>query len=375
MCCINRIPFTNTQAGGAILSLVVLLTLLMSLTLVYTGRVKSVEYKIQRNSLNHLEAAIASQGGLNKVIAMLNEEPEWPGSTVQESLGDSGSFQVNLNHQTLTIGEEELAYLQLSSQGWSADGLATVTTSQQFLVFPFLQRTPYAPLTVVGGISNQFRFMLGANPNGGGPGVPVSVYSDTSVSLSAGNGVTCGLSEFHAEQCDKQPYSSSVNKGPDIVDDGASFPTDVGEWLTGIPIANYQSYMALAGYYASGCSGLTSDFVGIAYITGNCAIATNATIGSPDEPLLLILEDGDFSMVGGEFWGVVFMITSQNSHANADVFVSQGATIRGALIADFMLGSKQGELKISFEPGVFEVMREHKAFLRFTEIAGSWRDF
>ena len=82
---------------------------------------------------------------------------------------------------------------------------------------------PDAPITVAGGLGVSGNFMIVANPNGGGRGVPLSVWTDDNVDLTTGSGTTCGQQEWADGTCNTNTYSGPGNKQSDILDNDPNF--------------------------------------------------------------------------------------------------------------------------------------------------------
>ena len=89
-----------------------------------------------------------------------------------------------------------------------------------------------------GNIPLNGNFTVVANPNSAGKGVPVSVWSKITIDNLSGTAATCQLGEYllAGDNCTgADVISSSAGKGADIVDNDPLFPSDVFQYVFGVP--------------------------------------------------------------------------------------------------------------------------------------------
>ena len=76
------------------------------------------------------------------------------------------------------------------------DSTANAEVEIKAIKISVLAGTPAAPLTIAGGMAVSGNFTVVANPNGGGPGVPLSVWTNGNVDLTNGSGQTCHQGDY-----------------------------------------------------------------------------------------------------------------------------------------------------------------------------------
>ena len=220
----------STEKGAMVLTSVVLLLTMATLVTLYTGQIKSFENQITLNAQNRLLAFNSAEAGLMQALGILTIEPYWDGTQLTENLPGQGSFTTAGSWEDIVRVSATQRLVTLESVGQSPDRLSTVTITEQALIYPIVANLPDAPLVVAGGIVAGGHFEVVANPDGGGEGVPLSVWSDSDVDLLNGSGVTCHQQSFADGHCSSVTYSQAGAQGPDILDDDVNFPDDVIEF-------------------------------------------------------------------------------------------------------------------------------------------------
>jgi hypothetical protein len=217
-------------------------------------------------------------------------------------------------------------------------------------------------------------FSVVGNPNGGGTGVPVSVWSSISISNPSGSSATCQLYEFNRDgDCTGGAISSAAKgKGPDIVDNDPNFPTDLFLYTFGVSPATVRGQATVV----SNCNGL-SGLSGIVWVTGDCTIS--GTIGSATDPLMLVVESGDITMnANSRFYGLMF---AYGPTGNAGSITANG----GAKFWGSMLSNDTATMGININ-GTFDMLWDGSVVDAFTNsgnteytimtlIPGSWADY
>lgn len=318
---------------------------------------------------------------------------KWVNVSALTNAPTQGSFTAYL--MTPTSGESSLYLHYMVSIGQSADGQSTTIAKQGAFFYPIITAAPDVPIMSYGEIGGSGTWDVVTNPNGGGTGVPISAWSNKTVSL-AGAGRTCNVGEFlssnptHTTITDSYgntltkcstcscPLTDYLSKngdfGSDIVAPDPTFPTDPFKWLFGVPYTSYQDVKEEATILPD-CSTLTTASNGLIWVTGACSINTN--VGTFDKPVLLVVEDADFQMTGGgEFFGLVFVFKKAGYALGgaANVHLAGGTTLYGAIMTNDEINMGNGTYKMRFDPNVLANINRNLTARALSRITGSWSD-
>lgn len=258
-------------------------------------------------------------------------------------------------------------------------------------------QAPAVPLTTKNMFPPTGNAEVVANPNGGGVGVPISVWMNHNASCSVdgstidpsqGSWATCEAHEWY--ELDSLPEnaecpgscSCSVREalsythgsddilGIDLVAD-ENFPCDLFQFYFGTPRDNYESVKSFAKVLAD-CSSLGPGSSGIFWISGSaCNVQSNAVIGSAYAPVLLISAAGVTSLQGGAtIFGVLYVSDVENSSA---YFESRGNNIvYGQVILDAEFGNYNGTFQIVYNENLITRVSGTGGI---GNVLGGWADF
>ena len=241
------------------------------------------------------------------------------------------------------------------------------------------------------------------NPNGGGEGVPTSVWIDAdaaTVDGIAGNAwATCERHEWYEVDfmpadfrcptpsrictCSGKRQLSHGEPGKDqhldidVVLD-PDFPPDLFKYVFGVTgdAAGVDYVKGLADFIIPGdtyadCSELDEDAYGLIWVADECDIGSNALIGSYDAPVLLVVAGGPSRFNGGvEIFGLIFI--TDVADATTDFSGIGNLTIYGSIMADADLSKFGGNLKLVYHEDVLEDVLQKGGF---GPVAGAWSDF
>lgn len=372
----NTMATPSGQRGVVMLTAVILLLILVTLVTVSTGRIKSFEHSIMLNAQNYQLAFSSAEAGLAHGFGLLSESPSWDGTAVNRQLPGQGEFTVSGLRQNVIRDSSTLRLVTLTSVGRSPDDTATVTLTQQAIQYSIIANPPDVPLIVAGGLKVGGSFEVAANPNGGGEGVPLSIWTDMDVDMNNGSGATCGLQEFSDGNCSSSPYSEKGFQGSDILDNDANFPDDLMEYLFNIPEDDWPLLRSDADQLYTDCSSLGPNSMGLIWIDGDCSINANNVIGSISDPIVLIVTDGDLTMNGGAtINGMVFSFRKPATTTDFDLHMIGGARVNGIVASNHPVGHANGTYNSVYDAEVLESLEQGDAFQRVAIVPGSWRDF
>lgn len=238
-----------------------------------------------------------------------------------------------------------------------------------------------APFIAAGNITNSGTFDLVANPNGGGPGVPVSAWTPNAVT-NIGNAGTCQIAEFSVNNVcpNDDKLSSGTNIGSDIVSQATNFPGDLFEYLFGVVTADHLSIKNMASVQKiSNCSALSSASKGIYWFSaaGNVTCAPSGQIGSPTGPVILVVEDQNFDYTSNQtFHGI--LLSFSPATAGKEVKFAGTGSIRGVAITDNESAAGQvisGTFKLVYDASVLQSIKLDQTYMGMAKLPGSWADY
>ena len=258
-------------------------------------------------------------------------------------------------------------------------------------------QAPSVPLTTKSAFPPTGNAEIVPNPNGGGVGVPTSVWMNANPSCSAGGSVispeqgswsTCEAHEWYGvdalpgdircpgncscttEESISNTKSSPATLGIDLVAD-PNFPCDLFKFYFGVPRSSYEIVKGFS-QVLSNCDTLGPNSTGIYWITGaDCTINSNTTVGSAAAPVLLITAAAKTTLNGGaEVFGVIFVTDAEN--AAAEIVSKGNNTVYGQVIVDATLGQYQGDFKVVYNENAIAKAQGQGGL---GGVIGGWTDF
>ncbi len=341
------------------------------------------EQRAASNKLRYEEAANAAQAGIDAALARLSLDNEFRDSFTNDSAAPF--YQVEFGSDTaIQAGEGTLPVVSITAvgtSGYSADAANTdeaeakVTVQQKAVIGRVVSGTPDAPLTVAAGMAAGGNFSVAANPNGGGAGVPLSIWSPTAVTIF-GSSSTCAQQEYYAGNCSTSTYSDSKSgASSDILqNDVDNFPENLLEYVFGVSTidALVNRLNSLHRSVLPDCSTLDTSSTGLFIVHGNCQPTSD--LGSPSNPIVLVVWDGNLSITGNmNIYGIVFMYSSGVS--SPKVQLVGGATVYGALIATDNIDNSAGSYSAVYDADILSRIEAGSQFSYIARISGSWRDW
>lgn len=354
---------------------------------VYTANTKLLDAKIAEAKYRKDQAYVAAEAGIDHALSHIDSTNGFFG-TLDQSAGDK--FSVTVAATEDPVGTEfvladnpNIKFRTVTSTGYSSDHTNASDWHSEQIIEQKVYRRPVAggpasAVTVSGTLTVGGNFKVGANPNGGGTGVPVSVWSNNDVKVT-GSGSTCGLEEFDdpaAQGCDNGSYSDKDNIGSDIIANDAGFPSDLLLHTFGFPRADYLDLKDNAKYHVADCSGLDASSTGFYWVTGSCDFV--ATVGTPDTPVIVVVENGSIKLNGNNHvHGIVYSLYVDTTKPVPNIQMNGTAAIKGALIVDSDIELSAGGLKIRYSPEILAqiIGGENPEFSSLHVVLGSWKDF
>ncbi|MDX2424890.1 MAG: PilX N-terminal domain-containing pilus assembly protein [Cycloclasticus sp.] len=420
-------PTFKTQLGAATLFISIMLLIAVTLISIFAARVGVMDQRISGNELRHKVAFATAEAGLEQAAAYLNANPVLHDGNVANGwatcTGNTTIFPCNLTDAEMVFASVVVGtsitpsinnILPLSDsflvktatniialgQGTSDDGTGAALAQVAFAKTSLLTPGEVPPLMIPSG-SLSGNFNIVPNPNGGGPGVPISVWAKDTIDTSGANWKTCDHGEFKDGgdvcmdtkgdgvsgdswsgcSCSTE-RSNSGNVNADIVMyPAADFPASpfvylFGDDTSGDTLATLKPEIkALAeetGLVLDDCTTLNSAFNGLVgsalvWVTGDCLIGSNVSIGSRDKPIILVVEGELRVNAGAEAWGILMGL---------DQFVLNGGpVIHGSAISEIPSDLTNGNYSQVYDESVFDNLRNDTVNTQIAKVGYSWRNF
>lgn len=234
------------------------------------------------------------------------------------------------------------------------------------------------------------------NPNGGGIGVPVSVWlnanenceGDAFVDPSSGAWATCEQHEWYETDqlpenlecpgscsCTLSESISYTHGNEDTIgidmDFDTEFPCDLFTFYFGIPKTHYEAIKSQTTIIDD-CSELGPNSFGAYWVSGPlCHIGANTVIGSQHAPVMLISAASVTRFNGGAKMFGTFYLTDVED-PDAEVVSNGNTTIYGAAIIDGTIGSYTGTFQLIYVETVARIVAGTGGM---GTLAGGWTDF
>lgn len=300
--------------------------------------------------------------------------------------------------------------IQIMGYGWSdctdVTDISTCTgeasVARPVGNFKALMGAPVIPLTTKTTFPPSGTAEIVTNSNAGGVGVPGSVWANQNVScggviaaVGVGSWATCEPHEWYGRSsapdgisCDvtlgngdpacscTQDEALSWSKGAspyfgiDIIPD-TTFPCDLFQFYFGVTRDNYELVKSISDV-RSDCSDIGADDSGLIWISGSeCRIAADRTIGSPENPVILISAAALTTLEGSaEIFGILYVFDGEVSTAMLNAAGSN--TIYGAVVVDAIMGDYTGTFQIVYSQ---DIATRVSGLGGLGSLSGGWRDF
>ena len=359
----------NSARGFIALTITLIILLLVISVSIMTGKVLVGEQRVAANEMRYREALASAEGQMAQAMAAIASAgvPTLPIAGIPAS--------VSVAESTITVGSRQMPLLTLTATDIVPEGDATV--QQQVVVIPTIASTPDAPLTLAGGMAVGGNFMVVANPNGGGPGVPLSIWTDSPVDLTNGSGTTCGQQEWADGTCSSSPYSEPGNIESDILANDPYFPKDLMQYVFGVKDDEdgLDTLRTRAVDELENCDSLNASSHGLYIINGACS--PKSIVGSRAKPVILLIRNGDLVMNGNlQIFGIVFSYDSHPEDATTyDLKMAGGATVWGSLISNHEVGNANGTYNAVFDAESLQNIQNAPGNTTLYKVPGSWRDW
>ncbi|PSJ42684.1 hypothetical protein C7H85_17035 [Zobellella endophytica] len=373
--------------GFTTLTVTLVLVAILAAVSAFIGKVLISDRRITSNEIEYRMAFAAAEQGIADAIAALNVDVTTPAV--------SGSVTTSQGVATysvaMTIGSTVSNVVDIISTAALNESVVSVTTqvAERNILNPGAGSGPSAPLLVGGattGISGNMTVV--ANPNGGGPGVAVSVWSGDDITGS-GSMQTCHLGDYDPDSgnCNatiSEKQGGTVLFDSDVVDNDPDFPTDMLEYMFGYSADEWDKIEAMATGIVANCSDVIPPGFFIVDGGGECDLKDVGS--SPTAPAIILVKDANLKANGGDkFYGLVFSFDSNLGDAAVyNISLNGGAQVFGAIATNHGGDNLNGTFDVVYDSQVICAFSDCDASggggggsstLTIRTIPGSWKDW
>ena len=365
----------NQQSGGVSLATALILLLCTSLVVMYAAKQAVLEQAITGNQYRYYSAFAQAEAGVNQALAAYkNNANDTPCELNNKASWNNQSFCAQISQHTVN-GQ---AIAEINAKASSDDKTANIDLHQYIGFSPWLANSsPAAALMVAGTLNAETPLQIAVNPNGGGIGVPVSIWSRDTINLNSAS-LRCQALDLANLNC-SNPLASDLDLVANV---GNDFP-DLFAYLFGYP-SNQANWLKEKAQLIKPeqCQTL-SQTGGLYWVegVGNCVIDQAGQSDQLDtsafDPKLVVLVLNNVPLqlkANSQIVGYVLMFGDQSPQ---QIHIETNASILGGLFSNQHLTISQGNsLKL--------VWRDYSTILDHPNnpqngaiglLAGGWRDF
>lgn len=415
---------SRRQQGVATLMVTVILLVALTIILLFSARVGIFDQRMSGNEARYKEAFAIAEAGLDfssqhfarqfHGLSDATSSAQWvtiiantnglgarvPNGSTSTSTSTPPYFLATITNSGTSFGG--IPIFSVSSTGRGADGTGTATIQRQFtFAHAFGGKIPDVPIIVAGAVGTGGNFNVVANPNSGGPGIPVSIWSNDTITTSAGS-ATCHMQFYDGNNAQCSNPSGSVENitfgqnpataltahdgdFPDLLPNDPNFPTDLFNFMFGVPRADWAVKKAEAASYGQvvdSCAPVVAAGTDAGktfplwWVTGDCAISGGPVLGSIADPIILVVDDHELRITGGaQINGIVYLFDNPDDAATPEAALGGTTEIIGSFVSDMGGSAMSGSYAVVYNPDVVESFLKGGNNYTFSYVPGSWRDF
>lgn len=412
--------------GVATLTITVVLLVLTTIVVIMASRVGILDLRMSANQTRHKEAFAVAEAGLDFAVQRFAREFKlnFDGTnsgTVTASLativtnsqiaspttttgGTPGSNEAYFTATIVASGASfgSIPVYTVRATGIGSDGTGTATVQRQItMAYVFGGTIPDVPVIVGGAVGTGGNFNIVANPNGGGAGIPVSVWSSGNITATAAS-ATCYAQYYdgnNAQCSNPSGNTENISNGtspataistynttyPDLLPNDPNFPTDIFNFIFGVQQADWatkKNEAASNGQLVSSCAPIATAGANAGnnftlwWVAGNCSFSGNTTIGSPSNPVIIVIDDHALQVSGNvKIYGIVYLFNNPDDVATPSASLTGTTEIIGSFISDMGGAAMSGSYSVVYDPNIVTAFKSEGSNYNFSYIPASWRDF
>lgn len=367
------------HAGFTTFTVTLLLILILVGLSLLVGKLMVADRKVSVNEVQYRQAISLAELGIADGMSRYEAGLSFPNAGLSVSSAQGTYLLTATSAATVTVGTPpktlNVTPMELISVATLPSNIGTATVRVQVAGYRLLSAAQAVPLMVAGGTAIGGNFTVVANPNGGGPGVPLSVWSDQAVQGS-GSWQTCHQGDFSGGSCSTN-LSDKNDMGPDIKGSDPDFPDDLLFYLFGEPDNQdgWDNMIKNGAISVPNCSSLGATSTGIYIVDKGVDCGLSNVVGSAASPVVLIVRDGDLTLNGNLVFNGIIFAHSDDPTVPPDVKANGTATVNGSLIANAPLNITSGTFNVKYDQAVLDGVQQGARFQITKMVPGSWRDW
>jgi Tfp pilus assembly protein PilX len=371
---INSILNKSSQRGATTLIVATMLLVTGTLIVLFAASYSLMQQKITANQYRNQQAFNAAEAGLEYGINYLQQntatitaspsgghlQPYTSTSTTNVTQANGSKYSIVYTNPVAS----NYTLITITSTGTSDDGTATRVVSQQVQYGSVLFTPSHNALTTMGSLT------LSGN----------SVITNDTYNSTVTLGGTITMSGNVSTVTSSGTASTPGHIGSDISQNNAtlsamSVATLFSDYF-GAPEATIQGQMAHvynssgSTNYSSTLNGMSGTTIWINQPSGTATITGNTTLGTPANPVLLIV-NGDLSISGNtNIYGFLFVVGS----TSATTTISGTLNINGGMATGDSLAIS-GNSNVVYNASLLVGVQNSGSTTYYAKVPGSWRDF
>lgn len=309
-------------------------------------------------------------------------------------------------------------YVTVVSVGSLSGENASAVVKQSFGTFRLFGRGPDVPLIAAGTVNALGNSQLIPNPDAGGFGIPVSVWTKGNAEIDQASFATCQLGEWMANygtpapsaddvvngvcascvcnglcpgsgllsgDASSCPTAKSKLEGEDILDldgnnsdaspkvrDHKYFPSDLFAYVFGVPSgAAEEAFLNDNAKPLADCATLTTASKGLYWYQGAAECGLGGDAGTLQRPVVLVSDKPVRLKANMKFFGIIFVRAEAGS--GSLLLANGGGQVYGSVILEGN-GGLHGNPTIVYNKAVLQNILNSPDFVRYGPIPGSWSD-
>ncbi len=360
------------QRGAAVLVMTLVLVTISTLLILMAGNYGVMQAKSVSNLNRNYQAYEAAQAGMEFGINYLNQNnstilanpvggyiPAYSDSnTSNVTLANNAKYSINYTNPVAN----NYQLIKITSTGSNSDSTANKTVSQLIQFGSLLVNPPNIPLLSQGSVS------LSGNSS------IINIYNNNTIK----SGSTVSLSGSADTVTSAGTSSTAGHLGSDITQNNSAmasqtnddfFATYFGQSPTTVKgsVAHYYSNNSSTNY-SSTLGGMTGATIWIDQTGGEASLNSNITIGSVNNPVLLIV-NGNLKITGNvTIYGYVFIMGDSSTSLLGNLNIIGGVGTAGQI-------SAAGSIQINYSPTTLTNLQNSSAMRYYAKVPGSWKDF
>jgi type IV pilus assembly PilX-like protein len=412
----------NKQQGMATIVVTVVLLVVMTLMVIFAAKVGIFDQRMSANETRYKEAFAIADGGLDYSTQRFASEFKrlYDGTssttatttlativtnaTIASNTASDGTspganeayFTVDVSNAGASFGG--IPVYEFIATGIGSDGTGTATVQRQVTMANVFGGTvPNVPVIVGGAVGAGGNFNIVGNPNAAGEAVPVSVWAsgDIEGTNSAatchmefydGNNAQCSNPSGNDENISRGPFNISSHDAsyPDLLPNDPNFPSDLFQFMFGVPQSEWPSKQAEAAAYGqavTSCADLITagtaagDEYPLWWVSGDCQI-NGGTLGAISSPIILVIDDGELDVAGNAVInGIVYLFDNPDNVATPSADLHGTTEIVGSFVSDVGGADMSGSYSVVYNPNLIDSFTANGSNYAFAYIPASWRDF